>query len=75
MAVFGSIPTDNVQDQSLEQFCEWKTEKNRKFRNVCQATDNSLRALSDWAANSSKVHHKMKTYLTLLLYVNVLCIR
>ncbi|KAG7335125.1 hypothetical protein KOW79_001721 [Hemibagrus wyckioides] len=54
MAVFGSIPTDNVQDQSLEQFCEWKTEKNRKFRNVCQVTDNSLSALSDWAANSSK---------------------
>ncbi|XP_060748413.1 serine/threonine kinase 31 [Tachysurus vachellii] len=55
MAVFGSVPTDDVQGQSLEQFCEWKTQKLHKFRNVCQATDYSLCALSDWAANTSKI--------------------
>ncbi|XP_047656426.1 serine/threonine kinase 31 isoform X2 [Tachysurus fulvidraco] len=54
MAVFGSVQTDDAQGQSLEQFCEWKTQKLHKFRNVCQATDYSLCALSDWAANTSK---------------------
>ncbi|MCJ8739460.1 hypothetical protein PDJAM_G00047430 [Pangasius djambal] len=55
MAVFGSVSTDDVQGQSLEQFCEWRTQKHRNFRNVRQATDKALCALSDWAANTSKL--------------------
>ncbi|TSK87587.1 Serine/threonine-protein kinase 31 [Bagarius yarrelli] len=54
MAVFGSVPTDVVLDQTLEQFCEWKTQKHCKLRNVRQATDQALCALSNWAANTSK---------------------
>ncbi|XP_017344903.1 serine/threonine kinase 31 isoform X1 [Ictalurus punctatus] len=54
MAAFGSVSEDDVQDQSLEQFCEWKSQKHRNFRNVRHATDKALCALSDWAANTSK---------------------
>lgn len=69
MAAFGSVSEDDVQDQSLEQFCEWKSQKHRNFRNVRHATDKALCALSDWAANTSKVRaqNQMKSYNTLLL--------
>ncbi|XP_060758509.1 serine/threonine kinase 31 [Neoarius graeffei] len=55
MDAFGSVSTDDVQDQSLEQFYEWKTQKHHNLRNVRQATDKALCVLSDWAANTSKI--------------------
>ncbi|KAM9457020.1 serine/threonine-protein kinase 31 isoform 2-T2 [Clarias gariepinus] len=54
MVVFGLVSVDDVQDQSLETFCEWKTQKQHSLRNMRQATDKSLCALSNWVANTSK---------------------
>uniref|UniRef100_A0A4W4G298 Protein kinase domain-containing protein n=1 Tax=Electrophorus electricus TaxID=8005 RepID=A0A4W4G298_ELEEL len=55
-AVRGSVLTENIEDQSFEYFCNWKTQKHQNSRNMRQATDQALCALSDWAANVSKVH-------------------
>ncbi|KAK1795245.1 hypothetical protein P4O66_010425 [Electrophorus voltai] len=53
-AVRGSVLTENIEDQSFEYFCNWKTQKHQNSRNMRQATDQALCALSDWAANVSK---------------------
>ncbi|KAF7698227.1 serine/threonine kinase 31 [Silurus meridionalis] len=54
MAVFGSVATNDVQDQSLEDFGEWKTRRQQNFKTVREATDKALCALSDWAECTSK---------------------
>lgn len=74
MDVFGAVSTDDVQDQSLEQFYEWKTQKHHNIRNVRQATDKALCALSDWAANTSKVERKTELKSTKLCYSEVMLV-
>ncbi|XP_076826806.1 serine/threonine-protein kinase 31 [Brachyhypopomus gauderio] len=54
MAVCGSVLTEDTEDQSFEQFCNWKSQEHQNSRNLCQATDQALTALSAWAANISK---------------------
>ncbi|XP_066538739.1 serine/threonine-protein kinase 31-like isoform X2 [Hoplias malabaricus] len=48
------FPADDVEDQSFEKFCEWKNQKDEKSKNVQEATDKALCALSDWGDNIRK---------------------
>ncbi|XP_062847741.1 serine/threonine-protein kinase 31-like isoform X2 [Trichomycterus rosablanca] len=50
----GSSSGEDAGDRSYEQFCEWKNRKHQNLRNTRQATDKSLCALSEWAADAGK---------------------